>query len=364
MKKSWDLNNSTAQQTLKPGFVEKSPPPSISKHNLPVVENPENKANQGSITVGTKNSNQGKYVERQPKISINWLRTSLVLGNLSVLFAATATFAAWYELRQEHLSALTNTIENEGVVMQVLDGGWCLEVGLLVTGMGLLSHYLIGGIVMPLRLGRSTGFLLGAYLVFTSAAMLWQVCAALAICHILPSPPSGTALGSDRFLLKWGVWLASSLVACLPVQIMSAAIHLAFDKNKELELERVQLRKHTVEGEGGAIRKQEEAEQSRLSSKELAYYVTEMPAEQLKRKSQEPLSPFSRIRSESKTSTLPPTFHSVYLDSSKRFDDYSFYYDEYLDMEDCLEDIEQGDGEKFFCSGNTPPPSYTLAVNV
>ena len=107
--------------------------------------------------------------------------------------------------------------------------------------MGLLSHYLIGGIVMPLRLpentmnklnqyqicnfirlGRSTGFLLGAYLVFTSAAMLWQVqqpillccecfialivpcncitqvCAALAICHILPSPPSGTALGSDR----------------------------------------------------------------------------------------------------------------------------------------------------------------------
>ena len=36
---------------------------------------------------------------------------------------------------------------------------------------------------------------------------------------------------------------------------------------KDLDLERVQLRKHTVEGEGGAIRKQEEAEQSRLSSK-------------------------------------------------------------------------------------------------
>ena len=59
-------------------------------------------------------------------------------------------------------------------------------------------------------------------------------------------------------------------------------------------------------------------------------------------------------------------------------------------MEDCLEDIEQviwfsginesetkfisvnfqesvplqGDGEKLFCSGNPPPPSYTLAVNV
>merc|ERR1719430_1675349 len=52
---------------------------------------------------------------------------------------------------------------------------------------------------------------------------------------------------------------------------MSAAIHLAFDKNKELELDRVRLRKRTVEGEGGAMRKQEEAEQSRLSSKELAY---------------------------------------------------------------------------------------------
>ena len=36
---------------------------------------------------------------------------------------------------------------------------------------------------------------------------------------------------------------------------------------KELELERVQLRKHTVEGEGGAIKKQEDGEQSRLSSK-------------------------------------------------------------------------------------------------
>ena len=85
---------------------------------------------------------------------------------------------------------------------QVLDGGWCLEVGLLVTGMGLLSHYLIGGIVMPLRLpentmikltqyqicnfirlGRSTGFLLGAYLVFTSAAMLWQVQQPILLCR-------------------------------------------------------------------------------------------------------------------------------------------------------------------------------------
>ena len=42
--------------------------------------------------------------------------------------------------------------------------------------------------------------------------------------------------------------------------------HFVFDL-KELELERVQLRKHTVEGEGGAMRKKEEAEQSRLSSK-------------------------------------------------------------------------------------------------
>ena len=55
MKKSWDLNNSTAQQipNIKPGFVEKSPPPSTSKHNLLVDKKPENKANQG-----TKNSDQ------------------------------------------------------------------------------------------------------------------------------------------------------------------------------------------------------------------------------------------------------------------------------------------------------------------
>ena len=60
MKKSWDLNNSTAQQipNIKPVFVEKSPPPSTSKHNLPVDKKQENKASQGSITIGTKNSNQ------------------------------------------------------------------------------------------------------------------------------------------------------------------------------------------------------------------------------------------------------------------------------------------------------------------
>ena len=57
MKKSWDLNNSTAQQTpnIKPGFVEESPQPPIVKHNLPFDKKPENKANQGQ---GTRNSNQ------------------------------------------------------------------------------------------------------------------------------------------------------------------------------------------------------------------------------------------------------------------------------------------------------------------
>ena len=113
--------------------------------------------------------------------------------------------------------------------------------------------------------------------------------------------------------------------------------------------------------------------------------------------SQEPLSPFSRIRSESNNSTLPPSFRSLYLDSTKRlmrntytslswfrrFDDYSFYYDEYLDMEECWEDSDQvslvmtnvfdiiyningtqEEGKSIFCSGTTPPPPYTLAINV
>ena len=148
---------------------------------------------------------------------------------------------------------------------------------------------------------------------------------------------------------------------------MSAAIHLAFDKNKvyfklwgfamsfciwlkgagvgegsveeahswrrrrcDKETRRSRAVKIIIEGEARLV-----DGSGLMLSQELAYYVTEMPAEQLKRKvilmrlilteicslfqSQEPLSPFSRIRSESKTSTLPPTFHSVYLDSSKRF---------------------------------------------
>merc|ERR550519_1503846 len=103
---------------------------------------------------------------------------------------------------------------------------------------------------------------------------------------------------------------------------------------------------------------------SERTSQDLSFYVTEMPAEQLKRKSQEPLSPFSRIRSESNNSTLPPSFRSVYLNSNRRFDDYSFNYDEYLDMEECWEESDQ-EGESIFCSGTTPPPPYsTLAIDV
>merc|ERR550519_1349869 len=104
---------------------------------------------------------------------------------------------------------------------------------------------------------------------------------------------------------------------------------------------------------------------SERTSQDLSFYVTEMPAEQLKRKSQEPLSPFSRIRSESNNSTLPPSFRSVYHNSTKRFDDY-LPYDEYLDMEECWEQSDQDEeGESIFCSGTTPPPPYSaLAIDV
>ena len=34
---------------------------------------------------------------------------------------------------------------------QAIDGGWRLEVGLVVTGLGLLFHWLVGGVIMPLR---------------------------------------------------------------------------------------------------------------------------------------------------------------------------------------------------------------------
>merc|ERR1719430_9004 len=118
------------------------------------------------------------------------------------------------------------------------------------------------------------------------------------------------------------------------------------------------------DGKSHAMAKSEAVVGSETTSQDLSFYVTEMPAEQLKRKSQEPLSPFSRIRSESNNSTLSPSFRSVYLDSTKRFDDYSFYYDEYLDMEECWEESDQEEDESIFCSGATPPPPYTLAINV
>ena len=77
--------------------------------------------------------------------------------------------------------ALVETIENQGVLVRVtllyppttratsssentlnlpsfrfrnsqaVEGGWRLEVGLVVTGLGLLLHWLVGGVVMPFR---------------------------------------------------------------------------------------------------------------------------------------------------------------------------------------------------------------------
>ena len=84
---------------------------------------------------------------------------------------------------------------------QAIEGGWRLEVGLVVTGLGLLLHWLVAGVIMPLRfysqllkeslhncvfwgaftcnfscrMGDCKGFALGAYLIFNVAAMLWQV---------------------------------------------------------------------------------------------------------------------------------------------------------------------------------------------
>merc|ERR1719432_427343 len=223
---------------------------------------------------------------------------------------------------------------------------------------------------MPLsRIGHCKGFALGTYLLFNVAAMLWQVCAALAIFHILPSSTSfshNITPGTERFLSTWGAWLAVSYISCLPVQLVSSALYLSFDDHQEVDEESVQLRRNLFkDGQVHATMKSESVVGSERTSQDLSFYVTEMPAEQLKRKSQEPLSPFSRIRSESNNSTLPPSFRSVYHNSTKRFDDY-LPYDEYLDMEECWEQSDQDEeGESIFCSGTTPPPPYSaLAIDV
>jgi len=324
---------------------------------------PACKAREDHITVEVNKKPEGGG--GQVKVSAGWLQGGLILGNLAVLVTAVVTLVAWYQLRQEHLVALAETIENQGVIVRAVEGGWRLEVGLLVTGLALLLNWLLGGVIIPLRIGDCKGFALGTYLVFNVAAMLWQVCAAVAIFHIIPSFPDFSQMtpGTERFLTRWGAWLVASYFSCLPVQLISAAVHISFDSSQEVDEEGVQLRRH-MDREGGVKVKPEAAMGSERASQDLAFYVTEMPAEQLKRKSQEPLSPFSRIRSESNNSTLPPSFRSVYLDSTKRFDDYSFYYDEYLDMEECWGESDQEEGESIFCSGATPPPPYTLAINV
>ena len=77
-------------------------------------------------------------VAGQAKMSVLWLQGSLFLGNLVVLFTAVVisaifipghhltdelhvkmTLIAWYQLRQEHLMAIADTVENQGVIVQV-----------------------------------------------------------------------------------------------------------------------------------------------------------------------------------------------------------------------------------------------------
>jgi len=329
------------------------------------LRQPACKARENHTSVEDNKKPEG--VGAQVKVSVVWIQGGLIFGNLAVLVTALVTIVAWYQLRQEHIMAMTEKIEDQDVIVRAVEGGWRLEVGLVITGLGLLLNWLLGGVIMPLRIGDCKGFALGTYLVFNVAAVLWQVCAALAIFHILPTPSSFSHVppGTERFLIRWGAWLSASYISCLPVQLISAAVHISFDSSQEEDEEGVQLRRHMDrEGQGVAKVKPEAAVGSERASQDLAFYVTEMPAEQLKRKSQEPLSPFSRIRSESNNSTLPPSFRSVYLNSTKRFDDYSFYYDEYLDMEECWEESDQEEGESIFCSGATPPPPYTLAINV
>ena len=77
-------------------------------------------------------------VSGQAEVSVLWLQGSLLLGNLVVLFTAVVistifipghhltdeihvkmTLVAWYQLRQEHLMAIADTVENQGVIVQV-----------------------------------------------------------------------------------------------------------------------------------------------------------------------------------------------------------------------------------------------------
>ena len=39
---------------------------------------------------------------------------------------------------------------------------------------------------------------------------------------------------SCRFLIRWGAWLVASYLSCLPVQLISAAVHISFD-NQQVE---------------------------------------------------------------------------------------------------------------------------------
>jgi len=210
------------------------------------------KAREEHITVET--SKRCDRVGGQAKVSIIWLQGSLFLGNLVVLFTAVVTLVAWYQLRQEHLLALNETSENQGVVVQAIEGGWRLEVGLVVTGLGLVLHWLVGGVIMPLRISDCKGFALGTFLIFNVAVMLWQVCAALAIFHILPAYPSFSHMtpGTERFLIRWGSWLVASYLSCLPVQLISAAVHISFDSHQEVAEESVQLRRN-IDRDGQAL---------------------------------------------------------------------------------------------------------------
>ena len=198
-----------------------------------------------------------------------WRRVAPGGGTGGHWLGFTSPLAGW---RRRHAFEVTFFSTSWGCTMYTM---WCRAV--------LIIYVWVALILGLLRIGHCKGFALGTYLLFNVAAMLWQVrciiwccklykcemymvwwneaslklipqvCAALAIFHILPSSTSfshnmtpGTERfvlhiwprplldfqGNFRFLSKWGAWLAASYISCLPVQLVSSALYLSFDDHQ------------------------------------------------------------------------------------------------------------------------------------
>jgi len=354
-------------------------------------------------------------MEKVCKVSLARLRATLVLGNSLVLLAALVSLLLWLRVRE-----CRDLADRQGEVLVHQVGRGRLEAVVLVSGLVLLVHWCLVGLLFPCLATPGTRTRVVALVhAFTLAVMVWEVCCVAALLRLASS--LGTPTSSlDRLVVAWAPWVAASYLACLPVHLLTAVVPASLaslpappptpgswdSARRELDYSTLgpeqDLSYYITEmpGERLARTKAREAEEARVAVEaEQEARKAEQEAEETHRASvgswqtcldyQDPVHPFLHpvvhpvphpVLHPVLPGSYEGTFQGLAAKARAPYSAYSGVYVEdnqpavYLPTQryDCFYQpraannyviMEEPQEEYLHCSGTTPPPSYHLAVH-